>query len=80
MGVVGLVGGQQMATQMPGLLPQRRGVYVEAVPRHLANLALQGEVIGELRDRHVHGEVNRVAPTGNEFVGAERGLDSGSAP
>ncbi len=64
---------------MPGLLPERRGVHVEAVAGHLANLALERQVVGELRDRHIHGEVDRVTPTGNELVGAERRLDPGTA-
>ena len=36
-------------------------------------------MIRELRDRHVHGEVDRVAPAGHELVGAERRLDPGPA-
>ncbi len=77
--MVGLVGRQQAAGEAPGLFPQCRGVHVEPVAGHLPNLALQGQVIRELRDRHVHGEVDRVAATRHELVGTERRLDPGPA-
>ena len=64
---------------MPALLPECRGDHVEPVARHLADLALEREVIRELRNGYVHGKVDRVAAACHELVGAERRLDPRSA-
>jgi hypothetical protein len=54
------------------LIPERLRVDVQAFSRHHPHLALEGEMIGVLRDRHAHAKFGRIPAAGEDLGGARR--------
>ena len=61
-----LPGRLQHVGQSTLLIPQRLLGHHQAVPRQLVDLAMQRQVINDLRGRHRHREIQRVATTRNQ--------------
>jgi len=65
-----------MSGQDEDLVPERLRVDEQAVASHHPALASEREMVGVLADRDRDGEVDRIAPTGEELVWPERGVDA----